>query len=76
MSAHDRYLANYHRRPVRIECRECGHSWDGDQVEEYGAAWFEPHEDCPSCGSTELDAADLDALDIEERRLEARGIDF
>ena len=61
---------------VRVECRDCGHAWDGASVNEYGQGWLEPHEECPSCGSGELDVSDLDALDIEERRLEARGEDF
>lgn len=76
MSAHDAHLAGHRSTPVRIECRGCGHAWDGGYVEEYGAGWLEPVEDCPQCGSMELDTSDLDEVDIEERRLESRGEDF
>lgn len=76
MSAHDRYLMAHSKHHVRVECRDCGHAWDDFEVSEYGAAWLESHEDCPSCGSTELDVSELDELDIQERILEARGEDF
>lgn len=75
MSAHDAYLAGHSSHPVRIRC-ECGEEWDGTQVSEYGAGWLEPREDCPKCGSTELELDELDELDIAERRLEARGENF
>jgi Zn finger protein HypA/HybF involved in hydrogenase expression len=76
MSAHDRYLANRSSRPVHVLCKNCGQSWDDTYTEEYGAGWFEKHEDCPECGSTDLDSSELDEIDIQERRLEARGEDF
>lgn len=76
MRAHDRWLANYSSLPVEITCTDCGHRWDGTSVSEFGTGWLEPHEDCPKCGSTKLDADDMDENDIRERRLEANGIDF
>lgn len=63
----------YSKFPVRVVCTDCGEEWDGDSVSEYGAGWLEPHEDCPKCGSTNLDTEELDALDISERRAEASG---
>jgi Zn finger protein HypA/HybF involved in hydrogenase expression len=69
------WLGRHAEVPVHIRCK-CGEEWDGTEVSEEGAAWLEPREDCPKCGSTELETDELDALDIEERRLEARGVDF
>jgi Zn finger protein HypA/HybF involved in hydrogenase expression len=76
VTAHERYLAGYRTHAVDIECRDCGHEWEGTQVTEYGMWWLEPHEECPQCGSMELDAADVDEQDIQERKAEARGEDF
>lgn len=76
MTAHDRWLADYSSHPVRIVCTDCGEEWDGLAVTEYGAGWLEPRDDCPKCGGTNLDSSELDELDIQERRLEARGEDF
>lgn len=76
MSAHDRHLAGYVSVPVHVTCK-CGHEYDATQVEEYGTGWLDP-EDCSKCGASgeDLTVDVLDTLDIEERRLEARGIDF
>ena len=76
MSAHDRYLANHHSYFVRAVCAECGNEWNATYVEEYGAGWLEPREDCAQCGSTEIDTSELDAEDIAERRYASRGEDF
>jgi Zn finger protein HypA/HybF involved in hydrogenase expression len=75
MSAHDRHLAGYRSEPVAVECRECGHGWDDCLVTEYGMSGTETDE-CPQCGSQELDIAALDDLDISERKAAARGEDF
>ena len=66
----------YGSLPVRVVCTDCGEEWDGDACEEYGAGWLEPYEECPKCHGTNLDSSELSGTDIEERRLEARGIDF
>lgn len=76
MSAHDRYLAQHRSYPVRAVCSDCGEEWDATYVEEYGAGWLEPREDCAKCGSTAIDTSELDEVDIQERWLEARGEDF
>ena len=76
MSAHDRHLAGFTSVPVRVVCVDCGDEWDGLYVQEYGQGSLEPHEECPKCGSTALEATDLDEQDIAERRAEARGEDF
>jgi rRNA maturation endonuclease Nob1 len=73
MTAHDRYLAGYRTHAVDVECRGCGHSWEATHVTEYGLSWLEPHDECPSCGSTELDVADVDEADAAERRAAANG---
>lgn len=78
MSAHDRYLANHSKGPVHVVCRKCGEEWDDSYESEYGTSWLNTHEDCPKCGAGGDDLAldDLDEIDIQERKLEARGVDF
>lgn len=61
--------------PAVVTCLECGHDFDGEIQTEYGRSVVVP-EDCPHCGSQELDAVEMDRVDIDERRLEARGVDF
>ena len=58
MSAHDRWLANYHQHPATVWCanRKCGYH-DGATVtfvSEYGQGWFEP-EECELCGGEWLE---------------------
>ena len=76
MSAHDRWLIGHRTIHVRVVCTDCGEEWDGSSITESGQSWLEPREDCPKCGSSKLDATELDELDIAERRLESRGVDF
>lgn len=76
MSGHGRYLAGIRSTPVRVVCVDCGEEWDGTARQEEGTGWLEPREDCAKCGSTALDATELDEIDIAERKLEARGEDF
>ena len=66
----------YSKTYVRAVCTDCGNEWDADVITEYGASWLEPREDCAQCGSTQIDTDPLDAIDIQERKLEARGYDF
>jgi hypothetical protein len=42
--------------PVEITCRDCGHEFAGVLECEYGGATLQP-EECPACGSDELDHA-------------------
>jgi rubrerythrin len=74
MSAHDAHLAGYRSSSVRVYCRVCGEEWDGGVTEEYGMSSLEPHEECPSCGSTDLETLELTQQDIAERRYESRGL--
>lgn len=63
--------------PVRATCPDCGEEWD-DAIHtesDTGAKYLTNHEECPKCGG-EPQTDDLDELDIQERRLEARGEDF
>ena len=78
MSAHDRHLAARRSYAVVARCKVCHEEWDATYVEEYGAGWLEPQEDCPKCGASgeQIATDELDELDIQERKLEARGIDF
>lgn len=62
--------------PCRCVCTDCGKEWDDTYQEEYGTGTLETHENCPQCGGDNIDATELDALDIEERKLTARGEDF
>lgn len=66
-------------RPVHVTC-PCGEEWDDGMVYESdtGASYLHDHEECPKCGTggQELAVEDLDALDIAERILEARGERF
>lgn len=54
----DRYITGgrYSKTLADFKCpvEECGETWEGEVEEEYGAATFAPHEQCPKCG------ADLD----------------
>lgn len=66
MSAHDRWLANYHTCPTTVYCAnpKCGNH-DGATVtfvSEYGQGWYEP-EECDDCGGEWLDEAPSDATD-------------
>ncbi len=65
--------------PVRIVC-PCGEEWDDGIVYEAdtGASYLATHDECPKCGLSgdDLRVGELDELDIEERRLEANGVDF
>ena len=76
MSAHDRYLADHYGYPVRAICQDCGEEWDDQFTSEYGQGSLTDHEDCPKCGGTRIEFDQLDEIDIQERKLEARGIDF
>lgn len=75
MSAHDRYLAGARSYPVDILCRSCDNSFSGVYEEEYGAGLTDP-EECPECGSTDLDVEAMSDQDIAERKARARGEDF
>jgi Zn finger protein HypA/HybF involved in hydrogenase expression len=75
MSAHDRHLTGYSSFAVDITCRSCDHSFDGTETSEYGTGWLEP-EECPQCGSNELETSPMSDYDIAERKAEARGEDF
>ena len=63
MSAHDRWLANYHQNVETAYCTNatCGNHADGLTVlyeEEYGQGWTTP-EECPLCyGDLTFDAPD------------------
>lgn len=66
MSAHDRWLANYHQYPVTAYCANpaCGNH-DGatvTYVTEYGQGWYEP-EECGSCGGEWLEDMPPDDTD-------------
>jgi hypothetical protein len=78
MTAHDRYLARHMTYPVVVTCRKCDEQWDDQYEEEYGQGWLQVREQCYRCGATgdDLQIGEMDELDIEERRLEARGEDF
>lgn len=78
MTAHDRYLARYMTYPVVVTCRKCGAEWDDQYEEEYGQGALLVREQCYRCGAAgdHLQIGEMDELDIEERRLEARGEDF
>lgn len=76
MSAHDRHLAGFSSSVVEVTCTDCGHRWDDAYESEYGRGELVDHPSCPKCRGTMLDVVDLDATDIRERQLEARGIDF
>lgn len=77
MSAHDRHLAGFKSSAVMARCTVCHEEFDATYTEEYGTAWLEP-EECPKCGATgdALAVDELSEQDIEERRLEANGVDF
>ena len=76
MSAHDRHLAGFRHSAVMARCLACGEEFDADLVEEYGQSWTDP-EECPKCGASDrIEVDTLSDLDIQERRLEAKGIDF
>ena len=65
-------------RYVRVFC-PCGEEWDDVMTYERdtGASYL-GRDECPKCGADadELRVEDMDALDIQERKLAARGIDF
>jgi hypothetical protein len=65
-------------RYVRVIC-PCGEEWDDVMTYERdtGASYL-GRDECSKCGTgaSDLRVEDLDELDIQERRLEARGIDF
>ena len=71
MSAHDRWLANYHQYGTTAWCVRsgCEHHTEGIgvlYVSEYGQGWTEP-EDCPLCGGQlTLDVPAEDDEDEEE----------
>ena len=54
--------------PVHVVCTDCGEEWEGDVISDGGDNSLAPREDCPSCGSTMLDAEPLDEIDINERK--------
>lgn len=67
MSAHDRWLANYHQHPATVYCTnpKCSNHHEGatvTYVSEYGQGWYEP-EECESCGGEWLEDAPPDATD-------------
>lgn len=45
----------YSNEPVDFECQECGYEWAGTVESEYGSAEYAPHDECPNCGSDDLD---------------------
>jgi hypothetical protein len=60
MSAHDRWLANYHRGTTHVWCSnpKCANHADGIEVEwetEYGQSAYTTHEECPICNSDWLE---------------------
>jgi hypothetical protein len=64
---------------VRVIC-PCGNEWDDTIIRERdtGASYLDRWEECPECGvgGQDLMTHDLDEIDIQERKLEARGVDF
>lgn len=60
MSAHDRYLANYHRGTTHVWCsnKTCANHADGIDVDwesEYGQSSYVTYEECPLCHSDWLE---------------------
>ena len=61
-AALDRHITggDYRIIPADFSCRACDWSWVGWVEQEYGAESWAPHENCPKCGSGEVDWFDAE----------------
>lgn len=75
LPGYDQWLGRHQHYPVHVTC-ECGEEWDDEYEEEYGQGWLHAHEQCPACGSDEINIDPWDDVDIAEARARARGDDF